>query len=194
MEPQQFEEQDDGFGEFRLGIIQDAESLLEEWVWSITNLGNIGIPLKEAITTLFEYERLNLARMKAESSITIFKDYANGEELLDEATDIATTTYYLKKFRGFAQYLEVLWRIVLARRYPDAGYPRIKVAATLYTQGKLAGEQSIPRAAEGFLRYEIWRGEEYRNAFIESLKKYQKPRGGHARFLNRIDALLEQEN
>ena len=192
MESENVEYQDDGFGEFRLGIVESAEFLLENWVWSITNLENIGIPLNEAITTLFDYERLNLARIKAENSITIFKDYASGEELLDEATDIATTTYYLKNFRGFPQYLEVLWRIILARRYPDAGYPRIKAAATLYAQGTRAGEHSIPRAAEGFLRYEIWRGEEYRSAFIESLKKYQKPRGGYARFLNRIDALLEQ--
>ena len=72
MESENVEYQDDGFGEFRLGIVESAEFLLENWVWSITNLENIGIPLNEAITTLFDYERLNLARIKAETSITIF--------------------------------------------------------------------------------------------------------------------------
>ena len=169
----------DPFGEFRLAIIQRAEGLLDDFVWGVSNLEGIGIPPQEAISILNDFKRLNIARRRAE-----FTD---------------KSSVVLRDFKGFDRYLEVLWLVILTKQFLDdliasgdydVQYNRIVRATKLHARGVFENDEAIMSASEGYLQFEPWRSSEYKDAYEESLKIYQRPRKGHARFLKQIRAQL----
>ncbi|MCL0042939.1 hypothetical protein M1N17_00645 [Dehalococcoidia bacterium] len=169
----------DPFGEFRLGIIQSAEERLDDFVWGVSSLEEIGIPPQEAITILSDFKRLNITRRSAEL--------------------VTTSSMILRDFKGFDRYLELLWLVILTKQFLDdliasgdydVQYNRVVRAAKLHARGVFENDEAIMGAAEGYLQFEPWRSSEYKNAYEESLKIYKRPRKGHAKFLKQIRAQL----
>ena len=166
---------DDGLGSFRLQITEEAEDPLRGWGWSISNLERIGIPLKDALGILQEYDGLLMVR---ESSVVIGSDYA-----------------YLLKFRGFERYLYLNHLVYLMEKYPKARYKYVLTATTLYTRGVVSddytSDDSIKTAGEDILRYEVWRGGGYEEAYYKSLKRYKRTPKRNAQLRDQIDSLLK---
>ena len=95
---------DDGKGQHRLEIVQQAEESIKDFGWSVTNLVGIGIPLEDTLGMLQEYDRLLII---CESSVHgVSEGY--GEY-----------TWYLRKFRGFEQYLYLNHLVYLMQKYPN---------------------------------------------------------------------------
>ena len=128
-------EKDDGQGEFRLEIVEEVEEALNGrgFEWSIAHLKETGFPLKDALETLQEYDALYMERTTAEI-------YGNDYR-------------YLLKFRGFDDYLTLLHRVYLMKKYPKSPNAHMEKAIAIYTRGVLEGDDSISIAGENILRY-----------------------------------------
>ena len=166
---------DDGLGNFRLRITQEAEESLKDFGWSVTNLVGIGIPLEDTLGMLQEFDRLLMTR---ESSEVIEFDAAGNDYT------------FLRKFRGFEQYLYLNHLVYLMQKYPNNPLEHYATATTLYTRGVVASDDSIKTAGEDILRYEISRGEEYLEAYYESLKRYKRTPKRNRELRDQIDHLL----
>jgi hypothetical protein len=167
---------DDDLGEFRLRITKEAEESIKDFGWSVTNLVGIGIPLEDTHGMLQEYDGLV---MTCESSVHgVSKGY-------DEYT------WYLRKFRGFEQYLYLNHLVYLMQKYPNNPPEHYAAAAALYTRGVVSSDDSIKTAGEDILRYEISRGGEYLKAYKESLKQYKRTPKRNRELSDQIDHLMK---
>ena len=117
-------------------------------MWDIGHLKGIGIPEDNALDMLKSYDTLKKARQ------------------------ILNTTRL--DLRGFNRYVLLHYTVVFKTRYPSASFPYVQVAAGIYTRGVLSGTESLLSAGEDILRYEIWEGPKYKQAYEEALRRYKR--------------------
>ena len=174
--------EDDGLGRFRLDIVGEAETALEDrqWEWSIGNLERIGFPSKDALAALQEYDRLHMDRVSA---------------VVDGIRDDEFYAY-MKKFRGFDEYLALLHKVYLMLKYPNSLIAPIPTASMslarkLYTRGVLEADDSISTAGEDILRYQVWRKGDHLKAYYKSLTLYKRTPKRNKELRSHITALLK---
>jgi hypothetical protein len=150
----------------RLKAVFKAEGWMTEgWMWDIGHLRGIGVPEDNALDMLKSYDTLKKAR------------------------EMANTTRL--DFRGFERYVLLHYTVVFRTRYPSAPFQYVKASAGIYTRGVLAGTESLSSAGEDILRYEIWEGCKYRQAYEEALRRYKRTPRAIANLMEQIDQLLE---
>ena len=150
----------------RLMAVLEAEGWMTEgWMWDIGHLMGIGIPEDNALDMLKSYDTLKKAR------------------------EMANTTRL--DFRGFDRYVLLHYTVVFKTRYPSASFPYVQVAAGIYTRGLLSRTESLSSAGEDILRYEIWQGDKYRQAYEDALRRYKRTPRALAKLREQIDQLLE---
>ncbi|MBD47822.1 MAG: hypothetical protein CL891_01845 [Dehalococcoidia bacterium] len=162
---------DDGFGQFRLTIIQQAEESIKEFGWSVTNLVEIGIPLEATLGMLQEFDGLAMAR---ESSL-------HGS---------SANQSFLRKFPGFERYLRLLHLVYLMQKYPNNPLAHYLRATAIYTRGVIASDDAIKTSGEDILRYEIWRKGQYLDAYNKSLRRYKRTPKRNRELTDQIKHLL----
>jgi hypothetical protein len=167
-----------GTGSWRRGLVTEAAELLgDQWLWSVGNLEQIGLPEDVALEILEEYDELEAARSSSEFTAEILSR-------LEPRT-------YLRKFRGFERYLSILYLVILMKRYPKSPLQYVEPASVLYARGLITGDASMRTFAENILRYAIWKGEKHREAYNKSLRRYRRTPKARARLEAEIDALLK---
>ena len=166
---------DDGLGNFRLRITQEAEESIKDFGWSVTNLVGIGIPLEDTLGMLQEYDGL---LMTCESSVHEVSE-GDGEY-----------TWYLRKFRGFEQYLYLHHLVYLMQKYPNNPLAHYLRATAIYTRGVIASDDAIKTSGEDILRYEIWRKGQYLDAYNKSLRRYKRTPKRNRELTDQIKHLL----
>ncbi len=78
------------------------------------------------------------------------------------------------------------------QKHPNNLYHHYETASALYTRGVLASDDSIKTAGEDILRYEVWRGSEYEDAYYKSLKRYKRSPKRDREVRGQIKALLSR--
>ena len=163
---------DDGKGQHRLRITQEAEESIKDFRWSVPNLERIGVHPQDALGMLQEFGRLLMTRKSSEVGV-------------DDHD-------FLRKFQGFERYLYLNHLVYLMQNYPNNPPNHYATATSLYTRGVIASDESLTTAGEDILKYAISRGGEYLTAYKESLKQYKRTPKRNRELSDQIDQLLSR--
>lgn len=162
---------EDGFRLYTLAIVKEAEESVSQGFWCVEGLEEAGIPRDKLISILSEYDVLQERRRKAEIS----SDYAG--------------TYVLY-FDGIDRYIELNYIVIFSLRYHKAPFSYIEYAASLYARGLLDLDDSLRISGENMLRYAIWMGCEYREAYLQSLDGFHKTNASKKRFRSWVNSIV----
>ena len=144
----------------------------------------------EGLTSLIllrEYDQLVAKRIQAEESYVRVLDDGQTAEQVDYLKHFRGTS---RKTNGLEQYVVTLYSVIFARRFPEAPIRYVRVAATLKGRGIHQNEIMYSIAGVDLLRYAVWTGKLYREAYKDAVKQYRPHKAARKRFINMIDILL----
>ena len=156
-------------GVHRLKVVDALPSIS----WSIKGLEEANIPSDRALILLSEYDELDIKRVSS-----VVTEY--GEE----------PKRWIKDFRGIDRYVALHYLVLFTEMYQDASFSLLERAATLLAKGYLELDNRLKNAGENLVRYEVWRGPEYLQAFVDATKRYFGTKGQRDRFEKETRALI----
>ena len=159
----------DDLGIHRLAVIDALPSIS----WSIKGLEEANIPSDRALILLSEYDELDIKRVSS-----VVTEY--GEE----------PKRWIKDFRGIDRYVALHYLVLFTEMYQDASFSLLERAATLLAKGLLELDNRLKNAGENLVRYEVWRGPEYLQAYVDATKRYFGTKGQRDRFEKETRALI----
>ena len=176
---------DDSFSRTRFKIMEQAEEMAPEHMWTFQHMRSIGMDPTEALTLLKEYDAISPDRMSAQIT-ELTAPY--GPENRNER---------LVNFRRFRRFLFMHYQMHYRTEYPPAPPAVthlappfvIEVACNLRVRGEIDSDRHLVIAGDGMMRYSIWEGEENLEAFYQSLRYIKRRKTAHRRFV----ALLDDE-
>jgi hypothetical protein len=176
---------DDSFSRTRFKIMEQAEEMAPEHMWTFQHMRFIGMDPTEALTLLKEYDAISPDRISAQIT-ELTAPY--GPENRNER---------LVNFRRFRRFLFMHYQMHYRTGYPPAPpavtHPAppfvIEVACDLRVRGEIDSDHHLVIAGDGMMRYSIWEGEENLEAFYQSLTYIKRRKTAHRRFV----ALLDDE-
>jgi len=72
----------------------------------------------------------------------------------------------------------------------QASFSLLERAATLLAKGLLELDNRLKNAGENLVRYEVWRGPEYLQAYVDATKRYFGTKGQRDRFEKETRSLI----
>ena len=159
----------DDLGIHRLAVIDALPSIS----WSIKGLEEANIPSDRALILLSEYDELDIKRVSS-----VVTEY--GEE----------PKRWIKDFRGIDRYVALHYLVLFTEMYQDASFSLLERAATLLAKGFLELDNRLKNAGENLVRYEVWRGPEYLQAYVDATKRYFGTKGQRDRFEKETRSLI----
>ena len=159
----------DDLGIHRLAVIDALPSIS----WSIKGLEEANIPRDRALSLLSEYDELDIKRVSS-----VVTEY--GEE----------PKRWIKDFRGIDRYVALHYLVLFTEMYQDASFSLLERAATLLAKGLLELDNRLKNAGENLVRYEVWRGPEYLQAYVDATKRDFGTKGQRDRFEKETRALI----
>ena len=84
--------------------------------------------------------------------------------------------------------------MVFAADHEQAPYALLERAATLNAKGDLGLDNRLQAAGFNLVRYEVWRGQDYLDAYLEATKRYYGTKRQRDRLEGEAKALLESAN
>ena len=159
----------DDLGIHRLAVIDALPSIS----WSIKGLEEANIPSDRALILLSEYDELDIKRVSS-----VVTEY--GEE----------PKRWIKDFRGIDRYVALHYLVLFTEMYHDASFSLLERAATLLAKGLLELDNRLKNAGENLVRYEVWRGPEYLQAYVGATKRYFGTKGQRDRFEKETRAVI----
>ena len=156
-------------GVHRLKVVDALPSIS----WSIKGLEEANIPRDRALSLLSEYDELDIKRVSS-----VVTEY--GEE----------PKRWIKDFRGIDRYVALHYLVLFTEMYQDASFSLLERAATLLAKGLLELDNRLKNAGENLVRYEVWRGPEYLQAYVDATKRYFGTKGQRDRFEKETRSLI----
>ena len=147
--------------------------------WSISGLEQAHISEENALSVLSEYDELNIKCANAE--IKTWKRDEYEEEFLSR---------WMADFRGIDRYVALHYLVQFSSRHENAPFQVLDRAATLYAKGLLGLDSRLEAAGANLVRYQVWRGQEYLDAYLESTKKYYETKRRRDRLAQEVSAIL----
>ena len=95
-------------------------------------------------------------------------------------------------FRGIDRYVALHYLVQFAVDHEQAPYALLERAATLTAKGKLELDNRLEKAGENLVRYEVWRGQDYLDAYFEATKRYYGTKRQRDRLDAEVKALLDE--
>ena len=166
-------EKRDPFRHARLESVKRAEEVMPESEWSVDGLERSGVPEGRVIDILIEYDALRIKRISAE----IESDPPPERWMMD--------------FPGVDRYIALHYLVAFQQRCPNAPFAMVSIAAELCAKGILGFNNRYVAAGEDIIRYAIWRGEEYRQAYFKSLERYYGTKRALSRFRAQVQAAID---
>ena len=159
----------DDLGIHRLKVIDALPSIF----WTIKGLEDSNITSDRALSLLSEYDELHVKRVSA----TVME---YGEE----------PKRWVEDFRGIDRYVALHYLVSFTETYQHAPLSLLERAATLLAKGLLELDNRLKNAGENLVRYEVWRGPEYLQAYVDATKRYFGTKGQRDRFEKETRALI----
>ena len=97
---------------------------------------------------------------------------------------------WIKDFRGIDRYVALHYLVLFTEMYQDASFSLLERAATLLAKGFLELDNRLKNAGENLERYEVWRGPEYLQAYVDATKRYFGTKGQRDRFEKETRSLI----
>ncbi|MQF67252.1 hypothetical protein FIM07_02275 [SAR202 cluster bacterium AD-802-F09_MRT_200m] len=157
-------------GVHRLAVIDALPSVF----WSIKSLEEANIPRDRALGLLSEYDELHLKQVSA--TVT---EYGEGPPRRK-----------VEDFRGIDRYVALHYLVYFTEMYQEAPFSLLERAATLLAKGLLELDNRLKNAGENLVRYEVWRGPQYLQAYVDATKRYFGTKGRRDRFEKETRALI----
>lgn len=158
----------------RMEVIDGLPSL----DWTVSGLEAAHIPKDEVLPLLSNYDGLHLKRITAEVHETRMHGF--GRE----------TEKWMADFRGIDRYVAIHYLVSFAAQHEDAPYSLLEQAATLTAKGILGLDSRLRAAGTNLVRYEVWRGWEYLEAYLESVQLYYRSKRHRERVEREVRELL----
>jgi hypothetical protein len=159
---------DDSFSRTRFKIMEQAEEMAPEHMWTFQHMRSIGMDPTEALMLLKEYDAISPDRISAQ---------------------IYGAENRLVNFRRFRRFLFMHYQMHYRMEYPLASQFVIKVACNLRVRGEIDSYNHLVIAGDSMMRYSIWEGEDNLEAFYQSLRYIKRRPSSYKRFV----ALLDEE-
>ena len=200
----------DNLSRDRLETMLDLEQQIPDDKWNVQYLQSIGFSEDESLEILTSRDSIYLYRQNAQVVTTTynFDDYDTRVAMGIKTPSISKATpqepvKHLANFIGFNTYVELYYRVkfqamnqqtAMPPKTQDSSIPRAytKVATTLITKG-LFDDELLVRTGEAIVRYAIWRGEKYLQAFKDSLRVWKDTEQEHKRYMNSVIKMIELE-
>ena len=160
----------DDLGIHRLTVVDALPAIS----WSIKNLEEANIPSDKALGLLSEYDELHLKRVSA--TVT---EYGEGPPRRQ-----------VEDFRGIDRYVALHYLVFFTETYEHAPLRLLERAATLLAKGLLELDNRLKNAGENLVRYEVWRGPQYLQAYVDATKRYFGTKARRDRFEKETRALI----
>jgi len=174
------ETRDDPLRFARLHMVQVMEDGLTGDDWTIDALESYGIPTDKALELLRTYDITLMDRQNA---------------VINSQRD-SKTTAYMANFPTIKDYMLVNLIVKYAKAHNDAPYPYILLGAELTTRGMIEADNSLAQAGNGIIRYSIWRSQEHKDTYLETLNVFRRTESGRKVFYKHMNDMLtkvEQE-
>ena len=165
-------DEEDGFLLYSLEIVKNAEESVTQGRWCVESLEEAGIPGDKVLSMLSEYDFLRVRRLRSESSNVY-------------------SARYLLDFDGIDRYLELHYIVIFALSYAKAPFSYVECAARLYAKGLLGLDESLSISGENMLRYSVWRGGKYKEAYVRSLDGFHKTNVSKKRLRSWVNSIIQ---
>ena len=165
----------DGNGYYRMAVIDQ----LPKFDWNIRGLTSANIPPEFVLKLLSEFDELQFQRVGSQVNT-----YEEGEG----------RRQWMGDFSGIDRYVALHFLVKFTAQHAEAPYTLLERAATLRSKGVLGSDGRLQAAGVNIVRYEIWRGHDHLEAFLEATKRYYGTKRQRTRLEAEIRTILDEAN
>lgn len=152
--------------------------------WTLAGLESAGIPEDKVLGILLEHDELQVRRVGAK--ITAYGVDSSGKGTSERP--------YALNFPGLERYVALHYLVHFALRVRNReGVPfaLLDKAAKLYAKGVLSYDNRLQAGGEDIVRYEIWRGRDYLEAYFKAQERLRATMKRRERFRAEIRSVVD---
>ena len=163
----------DALGNHRIEVMDRLPTV----EWNIKGLERANISQPRALKLLAEFDGLNMKRRQS---------------VVTDTDDIGKKQTWLADFPGIDRYVALHYLAEFSAAHKNAPYRLLDKAATLTAKGSLELDNRLWAAGTNIVRYEIWRGPSYLEAYLEATKSFLGSKKRRQEFEQQIRSVLQE--